>query len=61
LIAVRDMDALTLEALADELERDVKHYRQDEEGQWLATVLENKARTYRKRARLAKGGWGPKP
>ena len=62
---VRDMDARTLQTLADELERDAKHYRKDPEGEWLANVLENKARTYRKRARLAKGGWavyrGPKP
>lgn len=51
------MDARTLRALADELERDALAFRQDSEGEWLANVLEAKTRTYRKRARLAKGGW----
>lgn len=54
---VRDMDARTLRALADELEKDARHFRRDPEGEWLANVLEAKARTYRKRARLAKSGW----
>jgi hypothetical protein len=59
-VNVRDMDARTLRALADELEREARRFRTnwgEDDGDWPAKTLEAFARTYRKRARLAKGGW----
>lgn len=56
---VRDMDALTLRALARELDANAAFWRTERSayGKILSDRLEALAMKYRRRANLAKGGW----
>lgn len=53
----RDMCAMTLLALATELDKDAAFFSRNEEDSDLAARLRGIANRYRKRARLAKGAW----